>query len=67
MAKTPGSGNKETIKPPSKKALADASQELKKQHPSGGRTLADQSVAVKQGLGHEKAARNSAPPPKKTK
>ena len=42
--------SKETIKPPSKNAVKDASKELKKGHPSGGRTMADQSVAKKQGV-----------------
>ena len=40
---------KETITPPSKAALRDASKELKKGHSSGGRTLADQSVAKREG------------------
>ena len=40
---------KETIKPPSKKELADGSKQLKKQHPSGARTMADASVAKRQG------------------
>ena len=41
---------KETIKPPTKKALEDASKELRKGHSSGARTMADKSVAVKQGV-----------------
>ncbi len=41
---------KETIKPPSKKALSDASKQTKRGHPSGARTLADESVAVRQGV-----------------
>lgn len=40
---------KETIIPPSKKALSDGSKELRKGHSSGGRTLADQSVAKREG------------------
>jgi len=40
---------KETIIPPSKKDLKDASKELKRGHPAGGRTLADQSVAKREG------------------
>jgi hypothetical protein len=40
---------KETIKAPTKKELTDASKELKKGHSSGGRVLADKSVAVRQG------------------
>lgn len=45
---------KETIKPPTKKELTDASKELKKGHSSGGRTMADQSVAVRQGAAKRK-------------
>ncbi|MBS0362982.1 MAG: hypothetical protein JSR98_16515 [Proteobacteria bacterium] len=40
---------KETIKPPTKRELTDASKELRKGHPSGGRVMADKSVAVRQG------------------
>ena len=43
-----GGSRKETIKPPTKKELTDASKQLRKGHPSGGRTLADKSVAVRQ-------------------
>lgn len=39
---------KETIKPPSKKELTDASKQLSKGHSSGGRTMADASVAKRQ-------------------
>lgn len=39
---------KELIRPPTKRAVRDASQELRKGHSSGGRTLADKSVADKQ-------------------
>lgn len=45
---------KETIKPPNKKELSDASKQLKKGHSSGGRTLADKSVAVRQGVAKKK-------------
>lgn len=48
---------KETIKPPTKKALTDASRELKKGHPSGGRTMADKSVAVREGVAKPKKKR----------
>ena len=41
---------KEIIKPPTKRETSDASKELKKGHPAGGRVLADKSVAVKQGV-----------------
>lgn len=41
---------KEKIKPPSKGELADASKQLKLRHPSAGRTEADESVAVRQGV-----------------
>jgi hypothetical protein len=40
---------KETIIPPSKKDLRDASSQLRKGHSSGGRTMADQSVAKREG------------------
>jgi hypothetical protein len=40
---------KETITPQSKAALKDAGRELRKGHSSGGRTLADQSVAKREG------------------
>ena len=39
---------KEKIKPPTKKETSDASKELKKGHPAGGRVLAEKSVAVRQ-------------------
>lgn len=45
-----GSGRKETIKPPTKRELTDASKQLRQGHPSGGRTMADKSVAVRQGV-----------------
>ena len=41
---------KETIKPPTKKELTDASKQLHKGHSSAGRTMADKSVAVRQGV-----------------
>jgi hypothetical protein len=41
---------KETIKPPTKRELEDASKELRTGHPSGGRTMADASVAKRQGV-----------------
>jgi hypothetical protein len=41
---------RETIIPPSKKALKDAAKELRKGHSSGGRTLADASVAKREGV-----------------
>jgi hypothetical protein len=41
---------KETIKPPTKKDLKDASKELRKGRPSGGRVMADASVAARQGV-----------------
>jgi hypothetical protein len=48
MVNSSGSGNrgKETIKPPTTKELKDASEQLRKGHSSGGRTLADESVAA---------------------
>jgi hypothetical protein len=41
---------KETIKPPNRKELKDASKELRRGHSSGGRTMADASVARRQGV-----------------
>jgi hypothetical protein len=41
-------GSKETIKPPTKRELSDAAKELRAGHPSGGRTMADKSVYVRQ-------------------
>lgn len=41
---------KETISPPTKKALKDGSGETRRGHSSGARTLADQSVAVREGV-----------------
>jgi hypothetical protein len=41
---------KEIINPPNKNELKDASKELRKGHPSGGRTMADASVAKRQGV-----------------
>jgi hypothetical protein len=42
--------DKETIRPPTKRELRDASKELPKRHSSAGRTMADASVAKKQGV-----------------
>jgi hypothetical protein len=50
MAKTPSKRGKEVIKPPTRKELTDASKELRKGHPAGGRVMADQSVAKRQGV-----------------
>jgi hypothetical protein len=43
-------GRKETIKPPTKRELKDASSQLRQGHSSGARTMADKSVAVRQGV-----------------
>jgi hypothetical protein len=40
---------KETIIPPNKRELADASPEMRKGHSAGARTMADASVAKRQG------------------
>jgi hypothetical protein len=48
---------KETIKPPTKRELADASKQLRKGHSSGGRTMADKSVAVREGVSKGKKKR----------
>jgi hypothetical protein len=50
MATKSGGGGKETIKPPSKRELRDASSQLRAGHSSGARTMADKSVAVRQGV-----------------
>ena len=50
MAKSGGKGGKETIKPPSRSELKDASKQLRAGHSSGGRTMADASVAKKEGV-----------------
>jgi hypothetical protein len=52
MANSSGSAKrgKEIINPPTKKELKDASEQLRKGHSSGGRTLADESVAVREGI-----------------
>jgi len=39
---------KETVVPPSKKALKDAAKQTAKGHPSGARVLGEQSAAKKQ-------------------
>jgi hypothetical protein len=41
---------KETIKPPTKRELTDAGKQARKRHPSGARVLAEESVAVHEGL-----------------
>lgn len=41
---------KETIKPPSKKDLKDASKMLRKGHPSAGRVMSEAAVAKRQGV-----------------
>jgi hypothetical protein len=42
--------SKETIKPPTRRELTDAAKQLKQGHPSGGRVMADASVAKRQGV-----------------
>lgn len=42
--------SKETIKPPTRRELRDASRQLRKGHRSGARTMADESVAKRQGV-----------------
>lgn len=54
MAKSSGRGGRETIKPPTKRELSDASKELRRGHPSGGRVMADKSVAVREGASRKK-------------
>jgi len=50
MARRPAKRSKEVIKPPTNKELADASKEMRKGHSAGGRVMADQSVAKRQGV-----------------
>jgi hypothetical protein len=58
MAKSSsGKGGKEIIKPPTDRSVKDASKELRKGHPSGGRTMADRSVAVREGVSPPKKKR----------
>lgn len=45
---------KETIKPPTKRELTDASGLLRQGHPAGGRVMADKAVAVKEGASPRK-------------
>ena len=41
---------KEKIKPPTKKELSDGSKLLRKGHSAGGRVMADESVAKREGV-----------------
>jgi hypothetical protein len=50
--------SKETITPPTARELKDASQELRKGHPSGGRTMADASVAKREGVAKRSTKRS---------
>ena len=50
--------DKETIKPPTARELKDASEELRKGHPSGGRTMADASVAKREGVSKRSTKRS---------
>jgi hypothetical protein len=45
-----GSGGKERITPPTKRELGDASRQMRGGHSSGGRTMADASVAKREGV-----------------
>ena len=47
-------GGKERITPPSKKDLRSASRSLRRGNGPGGRVMADQSVAKKQGASRKK-------------
>jgi hypothetical protein len=51
--------SKEIIKPPTRRELEDASRELRKGHPSGGRTMADASVAKREGVTKGKRKRSN--------
>ena len=50
---------KEMINPPTARALKDASKELRRRHPSGGRTMADAAVAKREGVRRRKEKRNA--------
>jgi len=41
---------KEKIKPPTQRELTDAGKQARKKHPSGARVLAEESVAVHEGI-----------------
>ncbi len=41
---------RETIKPPTRRELTDAGKQTGKRHPSGARVLAEESVAVREGI-----------------
>jgi len=43
-------GNKEVIAPPKKPALRAGSRDLRRGDPAGGRVLADEAVAKRQGV-----------------
>ena len=45
---------KETIKPPTRRELTDAGKQTEKRHPSGARVLAEESVAVREGIRRKK-------------
>jgi hypothetical protein len=47
---TSGRGGKETITPPTKRETSAASRDLRRGDSSGGRTMADASVARRQGV-----------------
>jgi hypothetical protein len=46
--------SKETIRPPTKRELSDGSKQMRGGHSSGARTMADQSVAKRQGVAPRK-------------
>ena len=50
LLQTSAKRSREVIKPPTRKELFDASKEMRKGHSSGGRVMADQSVAKRQGV-----------------
>jgi hypothetical protein len=45
---------KETIKPPTRRELTDAGKQTGKMHSSGARVLAEESVAVREGIRRKK-------------
>lgn len=51
---------KEKLRPPTKRALRDASKLARRRHPAGGRVLAEASVARREGVRKRTAKRGTA-------
>ena len=50
MAKSSGKGGRERVTPPKPKLLSREATQLRKGDPAAGRILAEESVAVRQGV-----------------